>query len=222
MQFPFENRPAAARRLAESLRDYAGRTDVLVLGLPRGGVGVGYEVAEVLAAPLDVLVVRKLGLPGQEELAIGAIATGGARILNRQLIEELNVGDEVIDAVIEREQQELRRRELLYRGDQPAAGLAGRCLVFVDDGLATGATMLAAASAARQQDPARVVVAVPVAPVEAVDALRHNVDQVVCLASPQPFGAVSRWYRHFPQTTDDEVRRLLSRARDRRSPPAAE
>lgn len=222
MQLPFENRFAAARRLAEALRDYAGRADVLVLGLPRGGVEIGYKVAEVLAAPLDVLVVRKLGLPGQEELAIGAIATGGARILNHQLIEELNVGDEVIDAVIEREQQELRRREQLYRGDQPAAGLAGRCLVLVDDGLATGATMLAAASAARQQDPARVVVAVPVAPVEAVDALRHNVDQVACLASPQPFGAVSRWYRDFPQTTDDEVRRLLARARDRRSLPAVE
>lgn len=214
-QLPFADRAHAGRVLAGMLGAYAGRTNVLVLALPRGGVPVAYQVAEALGVPLDVMLVRKLGLPGHEELAMGAIATGGARVLNDEVVRGVGVSDETIDEVAAREREELQRRQREYRGERPEPTLEGRTLILVDDGLATGSTMLAAVSAARQQNPAKVVVAVPVAPRDTVDALEANpeVDEVVCPARPAPFGGVGRWYADFTQTTDDEVRTLLAAAR---------
>lgn len=217
----FPDRRAAGRvlgaRVAEALRDpRRGATDAagppLVLGLPRGGVPVAMEVADALDAPLDLMVVRKLGVPGHEELAMGAIASGGVRVLNRDVVDGLDLSAATIDEVARREEAELRRRERAYRGDRPLARLAGRRVVLVDDGLATGATMRAAAAAARQLGPARVIVAVPVAPVETIDALEREVDLVVCPATPAPFFGVGQWYVDFSQTTDDEVRALLAQA----------
>src|SRR5712671_2786642 len=209
----FRNRAEAGRLLAERLRDYAGRDDVVVLALPRGGVPVAFEVARALDAPLDVFLVRKLGVPGHEELALGAIATGGTRVLNKHLIESLDLPPEWIEAIDAKERRELERRERAYRGDGPPPDLAGRTVILVDDGLATGSTMLAALHAVRADDPARVIVAVPVADPDVCAMLRRDADEVVCLITPERLRAVGHWYEDFSQTSDDEVRALLARAR---------
>jgi erythromycin esterase-like protein/predicted phosphoribosyltransferase len=209
----FHDRSEAGRLLAERLRAYAGRDDVLVLGLPRGGVPVAFEIARELDAPLDVFLVRKLGVPGHEEFALGAISTGGTRVLNKQVIESLDIPPEWIEAIDAKERRELERRDRAYRGDSPPPDIAGRTVILVDDGLATGSTMLAAVHAIRQDDPARVVVAVPVADPDVCAGLRSVADDVVCLSTPQPLQAVGLWYDDFSQTTDDEVRDLLARAR---------
>jgi erythromycin esterase-like protein/predicted phosphoribosyltransferase len=208
----FRDRRDAGRLLAEKLAAYANRPDVLVLALPRGGVPVAYEVARALGAPLDVFVVRKLGVPGYEELAMGAVATGSVRVLNDQLIERLGIPDHVIDAVVARERQELARRERLYRSGRPPLDVRGRTVILVDDGLATGATMHAAIQALRQQNPARIVVAVPTASRETCEEMKTKADDVICAITPEPFHAVGRWYRDFSQTADEEVRVLLARA----------
>ena len=208
----FRDRREAGRALAAKLAAYAHRPDVLVLALPRGGVPVAYDVARALGAPLDVFIVRKLGIPGHEELAMGAVATGGVRVLNEQVVHALNIPDHVIDAVTAWEQQELARRERLYRGDRPPPDVRGRTVILVDDGLATGASMHAAIAALRRQQPAHIVVAVPIAAPETCDALRAEVDDVVCAITPEPFHAVGLWYDDFSQTTDEEVGDLLARA----------
>ena len=207
----FRDRTDAGRRLAARMTEYAGRSDVLVLALPRGGVPVAFEVARALRAPLDVFLVRKLGVPGQEELAMGAIASGGVRVVNEAVVQHLDIAPEMIDAVTAREQGELERRERAYRDDRPAPDVRGRTVILVDDGLATGSTMRAAALALRQQGPARVVVAVPVASREACAEFRGEVNDIVCAATPEPFMGVGRWYEDFSQTTDEEVRSLLAR-----------
>jgi putative phosphoribosyl transferase len=211
----FKNRTEAGRLLAERLSTYANRPDTLVLGLPRGGVPVAYEVAAALNAPLDVFVVRKLGVPGHEELAMGAIATGGARSLNHDVIEYLGIPDEVIDAVTEREGQELERRERIYRDDRAARSPRNRVTILVDDGLATGSSMRAAALAVRNSQPASIVVAVPVAASQTCEDLHREADEVICCFTPEPFYAVGLWYEDFSQTTDEEVRELLARAENR-------
>ena len=198
--------------LPTKLAAYANRPDVIVLALPRGGVPVAYEVARALNAPLDIFLVRKLGVPGYEELAMGAIATGGVRVLNDQLVGGLRIPDYIVDEVAASEQQELARRERLYRGDRPAPDVRGRTVILVDDGLATGATMLAAVKALRQQQPARIVVAVPTASPETCEQLRAEVDDIICAITPEPFHAVGLWYEDFSQTTDEEVRDLLARS----------
>ena len=209
----FRDRQDAGRRLAEKLTAYAGRPDVIVLALPRGGVPVAYEVARALGAPLDVYLVRKLGVPGQEELAMGAIATGGVVVLNEPVVRGLGIPRDVIDAVTAWQQGEMERRERLYRGEAQPPDVRGRTVILVDDGLATGATMRAAVAALRKQQPARIVVAVPTAPPETCEELRTEADDVVCATTPQPFQSVGLWYEDFSQTTDDEVRELLARAR---------
>ena len=219
----FRDRNEAGRLLAVQLAAYANRPDVLVLALPRGGVPVAYEVARALNAPLDVFLVRKLGVPGYEELAMGAVATGGVRVLNDQIVDGLRIPDYVIDAVAAQEQQELRRRERLYRGGRPPPDARGRTVILVDDGLATGATMHAAIKALRQQQPARIVVAVPTASPETCEALRAEVDEVICAMTPEPFHAVGLWYEDFSQTTDEEVHDLLARRQypeERRATPS--
>lgn len=208
----FADRAEAGRVLAERLRRYAGQPNVVVLALPRGGVPVAFEVARALGAPLDVFLVRKLGVPGHEELAMGAIASGGVRVLNRSVIEPLHIPETVIDAVAQSEQVELARREREYRDDRPPVELAGQTVILVDDGLATGSTMRAAIAAARAGRPARIVVAVPVAAESTCAELAHEVAEVVCALTPEPFYAVGLWYDRFDQTTDDEVRELLARA----------
>jgi len=208
----FRDRREAGRLLAAKLSAYANRPDVVVLALPRGGVPVAAEVARALGAPLDVFVVRKLGVPGHEEFAFGAIATGGVRVLNEDVVRALQIPDRVIDAVAAREQEELARRERVYRGDRPPLDVRGRTVILVDDGLATGATMHAAIRALRQQQPARIVVAVPTASPETCDELKRVVDEVVCATTPDPFYAVGLWYEDFSQTTDEEVRELLARS----------
>jgi predicted phosphoribosyltransferase len=208
----FRNRSEAGRLLAAKLAAYAKRPDVIVLALPRGGVPVAYEVARALEAPLDVFLVRKLGVPGHEEYALGAIATGGVRVINQDVVRALGIPPARIEAIAAREQQELERRERLYRGDRPPPDVHGRTVILVDDGLATGATMYAAVQALRRQGAGRVVVAVPIAPPETCDQLREVVDDVVCAVTPEPFHAVGLWYEDFSQTTDDEVRDLLARS----------
>lgn len=207
----FEDREEAGRALAERLAEYAGRPDVIVLALPRGGVPVGAEVARALGAPFDVLVVRKLGLPGQEELAMGAIASGGIRVLNEEVVALTGVPAEVIDRVAEEEGRELERREAAYRGDRPTPDVAGRTVILVDDGVATGSTLRAAVEALRQRNPARIVVAVPTAPRAACESLGRVADEVVCVTMPEPFFAISLSYRSFPQLSDEEVREILAR-----------
>ena len=210
----YRDRQHAGRELAQALGRDRGRFEALILALPRGGVPVGFEVAEHLGVPLDVLLVRKLGVPGREELAMGAIASGGARVLNEDVVHALSLQPEIIDAVDALERKELARREQEYRGDRPAPDLRGRTVILVDDGLATGATMRVAAAAVRQQQPRWIVVAVPVAPRETIDALRGEVDEVVCPLVPSPFYGVGQWYDDFGQTSDDEVRELLGRAHE--------
>jgi predicted phosphoribosyltransferase len=206
---PFRDRAEAGRRLARKLAAYAGKPDVIVLALPRGGVPVGYEVARALGAPLDVFVVRKLGVPGHEELAMGAIASGNVRVLNDDVVRALRIPLDVIARVAAEEQMELERREQLYRDDRPAADVRGRTAILVDDGLATGASMSAAVAALRQLRPKRIVVAVPVAAASACETFRRLVDEVVCAMTPESFQAVGIWYNDFSQTTDDEVRALM-------------
>lgn len=186
---------------------------MLVLALPRGGVPVAFEVARWLDAPLDVFLVRKLGVPGHEELAMGAIATGGVRVVNEAIVRELGVGREAFEEVAARERVELERRERAYRGERNAPEVGGRTVILVDDGLATGSTMRAAAVALRRRGPGRLVVAAPVAAREACEELRAEADEVVCAETPEPFRGVGRWYEDFSQTTDEEVRELLSKAR---------
>ena len=206
----FRDRTEAGRILAGELAGYAGRSDVVVLALPRGGVPVAYQVARALGAPLDVFLVRKLGLPGHEELAMGAIASGGIRLINEDVVDAYRVSDAQIAAVTATEQRELERRERLYRDNRPLPSLRDRTVILVDDGLATGATMRVAVLALRHQSPARIVVAVPVAAAETCDDFQAIVDDVVCAETPSPFYAVGLWYEDFTQTTDDEVHELLN------------
>jgi putative phosphoribosyl transferase len=208
----FRDRRDAGRKLAQALSYYASRSDVTIFALPRGGVPVAYEVAIALNAPLDVFVVRKLGLPGHEELAIGAISSGGVRVLNEDVIRMLNVPQEVVNIVAQRELQELQRREHLYRGNRSAPEVRDRMVILIDDGLATGASMRAAVGGIRAQHPARIVVAVPAAAQEVCDAFQFAVDEIVCLITPEPFYGVSRWYDVFSQVDDEEVRALLEEA----------
>lgn len=205
----FEDRAQAGRRLAEHLIRYAERRDVVALGLPRGGVVVAYEIAQALKVPLDVFVVRKLGVPGQEELAMGAIATGGYRYLNQEVIRALEISKEVVDSVTAREEEELKRRERIYHGGRRPVEVRGKSVILVDDGLATGSTMRAAIMALRPRRPARIVVAVPVGSVEACADMRRVADEVVCLSEPDPFYGVGVWYQDFSQATDEQVRELL-------------
>lgn len=213
----FRDRAEAGRMLAKKLMKYAGRPDVLVLALPRGGVPVAYEVARALHAPLDIFLVRKLGLPGREELAMGAIASGGVLVLNNDVVRALNIPEHVMQSVAEEERQELQRRERLYRGDQPAVNVRGRTVILIDDGLATGSSMRAAMAALRQQVPARIVIAVPVGPPETCAEFQGEADEAVCALTPEPFYAVGLWYQNFSQTTDEEVRDLLERAAEETS-----
>jgi len=211
----FRSRFEAGRILAEQLRPLVADRNPLILALPRGGVPVGFEVAQALNADLDVFLVRKLGVPGHEELAMGAVASGGIRVLNEGIIADLGISDIAIDHAIQRELREIARRETLYRDGRPALDPANRNVVLVDDGLATGASMLAAVQALRPRRPARLVVAVPVAAPEACRQFREIVDAVVCAATPEPFLAVGVWYKDFAQTSDAEVRELLERAAHR-------
>jgi putative phosphoribosyl transferase len=209
---PFKDRRDAGRKLAQKLAAYAGQSNVLILALPRGGVPVAYEVALAINAPLDIFLVRKLGLPGREELAIGAIASGGIRVLNKDIIRMLSIPEEVINFVVKRELQELQRREKLYRGDRPFPEVRDRTVVLIDDGLATGASMRAAITGLRAQGPARIVVAVPAAAPDVCHAFQCEVDEIVCAVTPEPFYGVGRWYEDFSQVTDEEVRILLEEA----------
>lgn len=215
----FRDRVDAGQQLARQLSAYANRPDVIVLALPRGGLPVGFEVARALNVPLDVFVVRKLGVPGHEELAMGAIATGGVRVLNQEVVEALGIfANMIIDYVTAQEQKELERRERLYRDDRPPPDVQGRTVILVDDGLATGSTMRAAVAALKQQQPARIVVAVPTAAPETCDELKHEVDELVCVITPDPFFAVGLWYEDFSQMDDEGVRAWLQRA-ERELPP---
>ena len=217
----FQDRFEAGRVLASKLGEFSGRNDVVVLALPRGGVPVGYEVARALRAPLDVFVVRKLGTPGQEELAMGALASGGITVLNREVIQALGIPQQTIDAAVTREERELARREREYRDGRPAASIRGHVAILVDDGLATGSSMRVAAKALRKEAAAQIVVAVPVASPSTCADFETVVDKVVCATTPEPFRTVGQWYRDFSQTTDEEVRDLLARAASASLPRAA-
>lgn len=211
----FEDRAAAGRRLAKVLREYRGDEDVVVLGLPRGGIPVAFEVAQALEAPLDIFLVRKLGLPGHEELAMGAIASGGVRVLNEELVSELRIPPTVMDSVVRQEKEELERRERAYRNNRPQPDLEGKKVILVDDGLATGATMRAAVKGLRAHNPAQIIVAVPVGAEKTCIALSDQVDELICAETPQPFLGVGRWYSSFVQISDEEVRDLLQEAHER-------
>ncbi len=208
----FRNRAEAGRLLASQLAYFAGRPDVWIFALPRGGVPVALEIAQALKLPMDVFVVRKLGVPGQEELAMGALASGNVRILQPHVVQALRIPQSVIEAVTAEEIRELARRERAFRGDRPSPDVRGRTIILVDDGLATGSTIRAAVSALRLQHPARIIVAVPVAASETCHQLRNEVDQIICLKTPTSFQAVGLCYEHFPQLTDEEVRTLLRKA----------
>ncbi|MHB8864507.1 MAG: phosphoribosyltransferase [Pirellulaceae bacterium] len=216
----FRNRVQAGQILAEKLLHYRDSDDVLVLALPRGGVPVAFEVAKALQAQLEVFLVRKLGLPDHEELAMGAIASGGIIVLNREVVDGLGISDRAIQAVAARERRELERREREYRGDGPAAEIAGRIVIVIDDGLATGATMRAAVEALRRQQPKRLVVAVPVAAPSTCEEFREYVDETVCAITPDPFFSVGTWYDDFLQNSDDDVKRLLAEAEHWSTHPA--
>jgi putative phosphoribosyl transferase len=211
MELPLKDRKAAGQALAEALQKYKEYEDVIVLGLPRGGVPVAAEIAESLGAELDLMLVRKLGTPGQRELAMGAIASVGSRVMNESVVRSLGISEAEIQQVENAERKELQRREKAYRGSRPAPMLANRCVILVDDGLATGATMRAAVDAVRQDGPAQLVIAVPVAPEDTVEMLRSEVDDLVCLAMPEYFRAIGLWYVDFSQVSDDEVRQILDR-----------
>ncbi|MCG7199405.1 phosphoribosyltransferase [Marinobacter pelagius] len=212
MELPIKDRITAGRALARAMEHYRDRQDLLVLALPRGGVPVAFELAQALDAPMDLMLVRKLGSPGQRELAMGAIASGGVRVLNEELVSYLGVSEETIEKVAASEQEELERRERAYRGDRPWPEIAGKCVILVDDGVATGATMRVAIKALRKQNPKELVVAVPVAPPDTVATLRREADAVVCLAMPEPFTAIGLWYANFSQVSDEEVTTQLARA----------
>jgi putative phosphoribosyl transferase len=212
METRFEDRKEAGQYLAEKLKQYADKPDVIVLALPRGGVPVAYEVAQALNAPLDIFLVRKLGVPGHEELAMGAIASGGVRIVNPSVVKQLHISEDAINAVAREELRELERREKAYRGDHPEPDVQGKTIILVDDGLATGASMWAAVAALRKRNPEQIIVAVPTASEETCDQFRSYVDNIVCAMTPEPFYAVGLWYHDFSQTTDDEVRQLLAQA----------
>ena len=218
---PFADRADAGRQLAQRLTTYAHRHDVVVLALPRGGVPVGFQVARALGVPLDVFVVRKLGVPGHPELAMGAIASGGVRVLSEDLIDELGIPCTAVEQVSVRERQELERREVLYRGNRTLPPIQHRTVILVDDGVATGASMEAAVAAMRQLRPAAVVVAFPVGAIESCARLRRVADAVVCIETPEPFQAVGLWYRHFDQTTDHEVIELLRQSSASPGSPAS-
>jgi len=207
----FRDRTDAGQKLAEKLMHYAGQPDVLVLGLPRGGVPVAFEVAKAVGAPLDIFLVRKLGVPGQEELAMGALASGGIQVINRKVIEELHISDSVLAAVTKMERQELERREQTYRGERPAPELQNKTVILVDDGLATGASMRAAVVAVQAQKPARIVVAVPTAAHQTGREFKGLADEIICVETPQPFWGVGWWYENFSPTSDQEVCMLLKR-----------
>lgn len=209
MRLPFEDRAYAGRLLGQALAKYANRPDVIVLALPRGGVPVGFEAAQAINASLDIMLVRKLGTPGHEELAMGAIASGGITVFNSELVSRLHIGPELIEAATKRELQELERREQAYRGNHPPPVVENRYVILVDDGLATGASMRAAVASLRQRNPASIIVAIPVAPPDTVAMLKEEADEVICLAMPEPFLAVGRWYRDFSQTSDEDVKSLL-------------
>jgi len=208
----FANRKEAGQKLAIRLRKYADRSDIVVLGAPRGGVPVAFEIAADLKAPLDVFVLRKLGVPGREELAFGAIASGGVRILNRDIVEGLGITGLDIERVTRAEREELERRERTYRGGKAPLNVSGLTVILVDDGIATGSTMKAAVRALRQMKPARIVIAVPVAPPSTCNQLRSEADELVCLETPQPFYGVGQFYSDFSQVSDEEVKELLDTA----------
>ena len=210
----FRDRTEAGQKLARKLKAYANRQDVLVLGLPRGGVPVAFEVAKALNAPLDVFLVRKLGVPGREELAMGAIASGGVRIINQDVVENRQISSEAIARTAAQEQRELERRESAYRGDRPPLDLSDRTVILVDDGLATGATMHAAAIAIRKKQPKQIIAAVPVSALEVCNEFQVEVDKIICDETPSPFFAVGIWYQNFSQTTDAQVQKLLQIAAD--------
>jgi predicted phosphoribosyltransferase len=215
----FRDRKQGGRVLAVHLNHYANRPNVIVLALPRGGVPVGYEIATALDVPMDVFLVRKLGVPNQEELAMGAIASGGVRVLNEDVVQALHLSPELIDTVATEEQHELERRERAYRDDRPQPEVRGRIVILADDGLATGSSMRAAIKALRLLEPARIIVAVPVGARQTCEELRREADEVVCARMPEPFYAVGAWYADFAQTTDAEVYQLLQRAAERNSAP---
>ena len=217
---PFRNRQEAGQTLADSLRHHAGREDVGVLALPRGGVPVAFEIARALEAELDVFLRRKLVVPGHEELAMGAIASGGIQVMNRQVVDRLRLSEATVAAAVQQEREELQRRERQYRGGRPPISVRDRTVIVVDDGLATGASMRAAVEALRLQRPRWLAVAVPVAAAEACDELRKAVDEVVCVRTPAPFNSVGEWYVDFDQTGDEEVRALLARAQRERKEPS--
>ena len=221
----FRDRRQAGRVLGEALARYAGRSDVLVLALPRGGVPVGFEVARAIGAPLDVFLVRKLGFPGNEEYAMGAIASGGVRVIDEALLHRVGISSAAVERIVQQEERELRRREYAYRGNLPPVELAGRTIILVDDGLATGSSMRAAVMAARRRGARRIVVATPVGPSDTVRELARLADEVVCPSTPEPFLAVGRFYENFEQTEDTEVVELLAEARSRKAeladPPPA-
>ncbi len=208
----FRDRFEAGQRLAEALKHYAGRPRLLVLALPRGGVPVAYQVARALQAPLDVMLVRKLGVPGHEEFAMGAIASGGIRVISHDVVTALGIPNGALDIIVAEEERELRRRERAYRGDRLPPQVQGKTVILVDDGLATGSTMRAAVAALKVQRPERLVIAVPVAAAETCEAMRREADEVVCALAPEPFIAVGQWYQDFSQITDEEVSELLRRA----------
>jgi predicted phosphoribosyltransferase len=208
----FRNRTEAGQWLAQRLDEYAGRDDVVILALPRGGVPIGYEIARRLRVPLDVFLVRKLGVPWHPELAMGALAGGGVRVLNEEVVRAYGIPPQVIDTVAAREQEELNRRAREYRGERPFPLLEGRTIILVDDGLATGSTMRAAIAAVRTQNPATIVVAVPVAAAQTCEDIRREAHRIVCLQTPEMFSAVGAWYDDFAQISDDEVRGLLAAA----------
>lgn len=217
----FQDRFEAGRFLASQLRDLRDRSDIVVFALPRGGVPVGYEVASALHAPLDVFVVRKLGAPGQEELAMGALGSGGVTVLNQRVVQALGLTRSEIESAVQREQREVERREREYRDGRPSHDVSGRTAILVDDGLATGSSMRVAVTAIRQKSPAQIVVAAPVASRETCSEFEGEVDRVVCLATPEPFLAVGQWYRDFSQTMDEEVKELLRRSAQLTSAKAA-
>jgi putative phosphoribosyl transferase len=221
MEKPLKDRTEAGRLLAERLSSYGDREDVLVLALPRGGVPVAFEIAKKLNAPLDVFIVRKLGVPWQPELAMGAIASGGVRVLNDDVVRAYGISNEEIASVEAEEKKELERRERVYRDERPAPDVGGRTVILVDNGIATGTTMLAALAALKKLEPARIIVAVAVAPLSTYEELEAEADEVICLITPEPFYAISLWYEHFAQTTDEEVRDLLARATEQKTASAS-
>ena len=208
----FRDRTEAGQVLASKLTKYLNQVNTVILALPRGGVPVAYEIGKELGLPVDIFVVRKLGVPGHEELAMGAIASGGVRHINRNVVDQLRIDSETIDVASRREQKEIERREQLYRGQRPPVDVRNKTVILVDDGLATGSTMRAAIAALRQHRPARIVVAVPAAAPQTCSEIADEVDEIICAATPEPFYAVGQWYQEFSQTTDEEVRDLLARA----------